>query len=284
MEFQKPGFWNKRSLGQNFLINPHIIDKLITVADINKNDTIVEVGPGTGNLTKKLAEKAKQVIAVEKDSRLIPILKNEFKDIHNVEIVTGDVLTYSGFPEAGLLENGRYKIVANIPYYITSKFLRTVFEKWPVPKLIVLTIQNEVARRIMAKPPPKSGKAASGQTHMNLLALSVQYYSKPEIISYISKNNFRPVPKVDSAIIRLGPRFPEVELPLEVQLLKSRELFKLIRTGFSEKRKQLASVLSKKLKIDKEKILEAFKKEGIAPNIRAENLSLEQWQKLSKIF
>ncbi len=281
--FQKQGFWKKRSLGQNFLINPHIIDKVITAAEISKNDTILEVGPGTGNLTKKIAEKANKVIAVEKDHRLIESLKENFKSSSRVEIIRGDILKLrirnlglgSRSLASGEIADG-YKIVANIPYYITSNLLRTIFESadWQMtrPKLIVLMVQKEVAQRIMAKPPD-----------MNLLALSVQYYSEPEVIGYISKNNFRPVPKVDSAIIRLAPR-TEVE-PQRfpgVRPRKNQELFELIRVGFSEKRKQLAPILSKKLKIEKEKILELFNQTGVEITARAENLSLEQWKLLEQ--
>ena len=262
-------FQTKKSLGQNFLVNPHILDRIISAAEISKDDVILEVGPGTGNLTKKLAEKAKKVIAIEKDGRLIEPLKQTFKDRPNVEIIGGDILnTKTDFVLQSPSLSDKYKIVANIPYYITSNLLRTIFESWPKPKLIVLTIQKEVAQRIMAKLP-----------HMNLLALSVQYYSKPEIIGYVSKNNFRPVPKVDSAIIRLGIRSQELGVRKD-----SKKLFSLMRMGFSEKRKQLAAVLSKKLKIKKEKILDALQKEGIDPKARAENLSLEQWQELTKIL
>ena len=291
--FQRQGFWKKRSLGQNFLINPHIVSRVVSAAKITKNDTIVEVGPGLGNLTQKLAEKSKKVIAIEKDSRLISILKNNLSNYGNVDIIEGDILkidTFTLLPPT----TASYKIVANIPYYITSHFLRKIFVSRSkasgelAPQLVILTIQKEVAQRIMARPP-----------HMNLLALSIQYYSTPEIISYISKNNFRPIPKVDSAIIRLISRskasgntdniytsrsLASGSTPGEGLGGETEELFKLMRLGFSEKRKQLASVLSKKLKIDKEKILESFQKEGIAPKARAENLSLEQWQKLSKIL
>lgn len=262
-KFQKQGFWKKKSLGQNFLINPRIIDKIILTTKVTKDDTILEIGPGPGNLTKKLAERAKLVIAIEKDRRLIPILKNEFKDKSNIKIIEGDILENS-FPEAWLLENGEYKAVGNIPYYITSSLLRVMFEKWPMPKLIVLMVQKEVAQRIIAKPP-----------HMNLLALSVQYYAEPKIISYVSKNNFRPVPKVDSAIISLKPKDQRLK-PEETE-----ELFKIIKAGFSGKRKQLASNLSKQLKIPKEKMIEIFEKLNLKPIIRAENLSLEQWGELS---
>src|SRR3989338_3838064 len=172
----KPSIIPKKSLGQNFLVNPRILNKIVEAAEISEKDTILEVGPGTGNLTQKLAEKAGKVIAVEKDRRLIEQLKEKFKDA-NAEIVEFDVLKLN---IETLIENLKlkienYKIVANIPYYITSRFLRTVFEKWPKPELIVLTIQKEVAQRIMAKP-AQAGKPP----HMNLLALSVQYYSEPE--------------------------------------------------------------------------------------------------------
>lgn len=265
----------KKSLGQNWLINPHILDKIVLTAEVDKNDTVLEIGPGTGNLTKKLAEQAGKVIAIEKDRRLIPILKETFKNYPNIEIVKADILRWA---PSQLRRCPSYKIVANIPYYITSNFLRTVFESWPQPKLIVLTIQKEVAQRIVAKPPPKNGKAVSGQAHMNLLALSVQYYSEPEIIGHISKNNFRPIPKVDSAVIRLKPHY---HWHRDNHGAHGKQLFELIRAGFSEKRKQLAPVLSKKLKKSKEKIIEAFEKLNLSPIIRAENLSLEQWEKLS---
>ncbi len=258
----------KKSLGQNWLVNPHILDKIVSTTEISKEDTVLEIGPGTGLLTKKLAEKAGKVIAIEKDRRLIEPLKETFKNYLNTEIIEGDVIAKAAFVIQRLPL--QYKIVANIPYYITSNFLRTVFEKWPTPTLIVLTIQKEVAQRIMAKPP-----------HMNLLALSVQYYSEPEIIGYISKNNFRPVPKVDSAIIRLRPKILEVEPPMEVQ---PRELFELIRIGFSEKRKQLAGNLLKHLKIPKEKTTDALTKLNLNRTARAEELSLEQWQELTKLL
>ncbi|MDO8496543.1 MAG: 16S rRNA (adenine(1518)-N(6)/adenine(1519)-N(6))-dimethyltransferase RsmA [bacterium] len=260
----------KKSLGQNFLINPHIIDKIVSAAEVSKDDIILEVGPGTGNLTMELAKKAKKVIAVEKDHRLIEYLREHLNNEHkNIEIIEGDILKM--LPDHCSLNSCGYKIVANIPYYITSHFLRNILESadWRMaqPKLIVLTIQKEVAQRIIAKPP-----------HMNLLALSVQYYSEPEIIGYISKNNFRPVPKVDSAIIRLNPKS-------EARNLKqTEEIFKVMRAGFSEKRKQLAPMLSKKLGINKDTVLEAFKKNELKETARAEELSLNQWQELAKIL
>ncbi|MDP3792905.1 MAG: 16S rRNA (adenine(1518)-N(6)/adenine(1519)-N(6))-dimethyltransferase RsmA [bacterium] len=265
----------KKSLGQNWLINPRILDKIISAAEIDKNDTILEVGPGTGNLTKKLAEKAGRVLAIEKDHRLIPVLKETFENYPNIEIIEADVLdTKMPFViQRASLYN--YKIVANIPYYITSNLLRKIFEVWPTPKLIVLTIQKEVAQRIIAKPP-----------HMNLLAFSIQYYADPEIVGYVSKNNFRPVPKVDSAIIRLRPSYHghhrSCDGSCDGAHGNNKQLFKLIKAGFSGKRKQLASNLSKQFKIPKEKIVEIFEKLNLTPTIRAENLSLEQWHELTK--
>ena len=241
----------KKSLGQNWLINPRILDKITVAANISKKDLVIEIGPGTGNLTEKLAQKAGLVVAIEKDRRLIDILKGKFKNQANIKIIESDILTLG---IETLNENGKfriedyhYKVVANIPYYITSRFLRKIFEEWPKPELIVLTIQKEVARRIMAKPP-----------HMNLLALSVQYYSEPEIINYVSKGNYAAE--------------------------KENIFFKLIRTGFSGKRKQLAVNLATNFNIKKGFILEKLKKIGINPHIRAENLSIKQWQELLKLL
>lgn len=265
-------FTPKKTLGQNFLINPHILDKITSVAEISKNDIILEVGPGTGLLTKKLADKAGRVVAIEKDHRLIEPLRERFRGYTNVEIIESDILELDPTALKSYCANG-YKIVGNIPYYITSNLLRTIFEKWPTPKLIVLTIQKEVAQRIMAMP-AQAGKPP----RMNLLALSVQYYSEPEIIGYISKNNFRPIPKVDSAIIKLRPHNQDYR----ATALQANKLFSLIKIGFSEKRKHLANLLAKKLDTDKEGIADAFQKTGIKSDARAENLSLEQWQELKE--
>src|SRR3990167_9618841 len=229
----------KKSLGQNFLINQRILDKIIQAVEVEPEDIIIEVGPGTGNLTEKLAKKADQVIAIEKDRRLIELLKEKFKD-SNIEIVEGDALEVdigNLLLSSISLAYGRkvnYKVVGNIPYYITSNLLRSIFEKWPRPELIVLTVQKEVAKRIVVKPPD-----------MNLLALSIQFYSDAEIISYVSKGSFRPIPKVDSAIIKLTPR----DQPL---LTDPKMFFKLIRAGFSGKRKQLVNNLAKNFGMIKE--------------------------------
>ncbi len=247
----------KKSLGQNFLVNPRILDKIVAAAEINKEDIVLEVGPGTGNLTARIAEKAKKVIAIEKDSRLIEQLKEKFKN-SSVEIVEGDILKLdvSGFR----FQVSGYKIVANIPYYITSKFLRIVFEEWPKPKLVVLTTQKEVAQRIVAKPPKT-----------NLLAVSIQFFAEPKVVGYISKENFRPRPKVNSALLRIKLRRARQSKEF------TERFFKIVRTGFSQKRKLLAGNLAAKLKLEKNDILKAFAGLGIDEKSRAENLSLESW-------
>ena len=247
-------FTTKKSLGQNFLVNKGILDKIIRAAELDKNDTILEIGPGTGVLTKKLARNAGRVIAVEKDCRLVEMLKTEIltKSVDgNVEIVEEDVLKFN--PTTYNLKPKAYKVIGNIPYYITSYLLKTVFEKWPVPIFIVLMVQKEVAQRIVAKPP-----------EMSLLALSVQFYAEPKIVSYVSRGSFRPMPKVDSAIIRLIPNS-------EQRTANSEQFFKLIKTAFAGKRKQLKNTLG----------IEILKNTGIKPESRPEELSLDDWLKLA---
>lgn len=251
----------KKSLGQNFLINAGILEKIVSAAELSLDDIVLEIGPGTGNLTKLLSEKAGRVIAIEKDHRLIEDLKTKFPD---TKIVEEDVLKFK--PEEYGLKDGGYKIVANIPYYITSNLLRIIFEKWPRPKLIILTVQKEVAKRIVAKPPD-----------MNLLALSVQLYSDAKVISYISRGSFRPMPKVDSAIIKLVPRE-------EVDLKNNEKIVAIAKKAFAGKRKQLVNNLSKNLDIPKDKVIRIIQELGIDDKVRAENLSIEKWSELSRFF
>ena len=244
-------FKPKKSLGQNFIINLGVLDKIVSAAELSPDDTVLEIGPGTGNLTKLLSEKAGHVITIEKDSRLIENLQEKFKD-SSVEIIEADILKFR-IENLKLLPAG-YKIVANIPYYITSNLIKTVFEKWPKPKLIVMTIQKEVAQRIVAKPPD-----------MNLLALSVQLYSGPKIISYISRGSFRPIPKIDSAIIRLEPRADSFDQEITQRILH------LARKAFAGKRKQLKNTLGANL----------LTKVGLNHQVRPEELTLDDWLKLA---
>ena len=244
----------KKSLGQNFLVNKGVVQKILNAAEITNSDLVLEIGTGKGVLTEELRKKANRVIAIEKDHRLINDLKNTFREFSNVEIIEDDVLKFDPYSIIHI----PYKIVANIPYYITSHLLKTIFEKWPMPELVVLMVQKEVAQRIVAKPP-----------EMNLLALSVQFFAEPKIISYVSRGSFRPIPKVDSAIIRLVPRR---EARITDQEFREK-FFKLAKTAFAGKRKQLKNTVG----------AEILGKAGIRPESRPEELFLEDWLKLTDI-
>jgi len=252
----------KKRLGQSFLIDKNALKKIVEAAKVRPSDVILEVGPGTGNLTLKLASRAKKVLAVEKDPILIPVLKEATRDFKNVKIIQGDILKFN--PKNHGLKTGGYKIVANLPYYITSVFLRKFLEEKSPPKEMVLTVQKEVAKRVVAQPPK-----------MNLLAVSVQFYARPKIISFIKKRSFWPQPKVDSAIIRLtvNKKRPAIDKNL---------FFKIVKAGFSQPRKQLAGNLIKHLKINQEEIKIWLLKNKISPECRAESLSPKSWQRLVK--
>jgi 16S rRNA (adenine1518-N6/adenine1519-N6)-dimethyltransferase len=253
-------FPSKR-LGQSFLIDKKVLKKIVEAAELSKNDIVLEVGPGIGNLTKELAKRAKKIIAVEKDKRMVEILEETLEDFKNVKIVRADILK---FP-IHQLQTTDYKLVANIPYYLTSYLIRKFLELKNKPKLIVLMVQKEVAQRICAKPPK-----------MNLLAVSVQFYAKPKIISFVSKNCFWPRPKVDSAIIKIKPL-----VNAEKRLIDADLFFRIVRAGFSQPRKQLINNLSKKLKKDKKIVRDWLLKCNIPPNKRAQALSIEDWKKLA---
>ena len=246
-------FKAKKSLGQNFLVNQGVLDKIVTAAELDKNDTVLEIGPGIGTLTEKLASVADRVIAVEKDRRLIEGLKDKFKN-SNIEIIEADILKLdisSLFRNLKLeIRNSDYKVVGNIPYYVTSNLLRKIFENWPRPELIVLMVQKEVAQRITARP-----------GDMNLLALSVQFYAEPKIISYVSRGSFRPMPKVDSALLRIKLRRAQQSKEM------AQRFFKLIKTAFAGKRKQLKNTIGS----------EVLKNTGIKSESRPEELSLDDW-------
>lgn len=248
---QKYNIQPNKVMGQNFLVNKNTLDEIIKTAKIEKGDTILEVGPGLGILTIELAKKAKKVIAIEKDKNLCEALQKilNTENIKNVEIVNKDILKISN------LEIQNYKLVANIPYYLTSPLIRKFLETKIQPNLMVLMIQKEVAERIIAK----DGK-------MSVLSVAVQFYAKPEIIDIVSKNCFYPIPKVDSAIIKLTPKtFPDID---------TKKFFGLVRAGFSSKRKMLKNNLPKV----------NLEKAGLNPMARAENLSIDDWLKLFNVL
>jgi 16S rRNA (adenine1518-N6/adenine1519-N6)-dimethyltransferase len=259
----------KKSLGQHFLHCRWVVDTLIGAAELTPKDTVLEIGPGTGILTRALASRTKQVIAVEKDQRLAAAIKKTLDNdgINNVNVVSGDILPLlkSDF------NRGSYKVVANIPYYLTSRLLRLLLEQQPHPETIVLTVQKEVAERILAKPP-----------QMNLLALSVQAFGTPKIIKTVPASCFTPTPRVDSAVIKIsdisGQFFQE-------NAVDKNHFFTLIRRAFSQKRKLLANSVSVQHSVlDKTEIESLIAGLGLSKNTRPQELSLQNWADLTKSY
>lgn len=254
-------------MGQNFLIDRTTLKKIIEAGQLTQEDIIVEVGPGIGTLTKELAQKVKKVIAIEKDRTMVEILKETLKNYNNIEVVQGNALlnTTHKIPT-------RYKVIANIPYYLTSPLIRKFLEEKHQPETMVLMVQKEVAQRICSTPP-----------HMSLLAVSVQFYAKAKIISYISNKCFWPSPKVDSAIINITPK-------TNLEKVDNDLFFKIVKAGFSQPRKQLINNLSKFLNKDlpaqagKNHIREWLLKNNINPQQRAETLSIQDWINLINNF
>jgi len=263
----------KKSLGQNFLTSQSVVDKIVETANLDSKDVVLEVGPGKGVLTQALLEKAGKVIAVEKDDALIYLLKEKFAQEIKEEklvLVRGDILKFdlpagkAGFEEYGL-KNSNYKIVANIPYYITGEFLRRTLSSDIQPSQMVLLVQKEVAERIA-----RSKKES-------ILSLSIKVYGEPKYIQTVKAGSFNPAPKVDSAILsieNLSKKFFDE--------VSEERFFKVIKTGFAHKRKLLLSNLS--VLKSREEIKKAFKEALINEKARAEELSLEQWLLMVKII
>jgi 16S rRNA (adenine1518-N6/adenine1519-N6)-dimethyltransferase len=251
-----------KGLGQNFLQDPFALEKIVSSAEIQSTDTVLEIGPGLGSLTRYLAVSAKEVVAVELDPNLLPPLKAVLSPYQNVRLVQGDILKLS---PRDLIAEKDYIVVANIPYYITSAVIRLLLENEPKPRRIVLTVQKEVAQRICAKP-----------GDMSLLALSVQVYGQPRIADHIPPDAFFPAPKVDSAVLVVGI-YPS---PLiRAELLDT--FFKLIKAGFSQKRKTLRNSLSSGLHISPTDAANFLTSANIDPQRRAETLSIQEWERLS---
>lgn len=257
------GLEPKKSLGQNFLFDENVLARIVDAADLQPNDEVLEIGPGLGSLTRQLASRAKRVVAVELDGRLIPALQNELVDLDNVEIVQGDILEQD---PAALFE-GPYKVVANVPYYITGAILRHLLSGNHKPSEIVLTVQKEVAERLTAVPP-----------NMSLLAVSVQYYGEVSRVTSIKAGAFWPRPDVDSAVIKIEVR-PQTQFKAE----QERAFFKLVRAGFSQKRKQLQKNL-RQLGFDRTAVTAALEEAGVEGARRAETLTLDEWQALAGVF
>jgi len=252
-----------KKLGQNFLVNKKALNDFIDACDLKKNDTVLEIGSGLGTITQEIAKKVKTVIAVEKDKKMCEIMKKTLRDFKNVKIIQTDILKINSKHHA--LNAKPYKVVGNLPFYITAPVIRKFLEAEIFPKEMVFMIQKEVGQRICAKPPD-----------MNLLAISVQFYAQPKIISYLSKNSFWPQPKVDSAILKVS------SIKHQVSSINKNLFFEVVRAGFSSPRKQLINNLSKKLKIDKAWTEKWLLKNNIQSNQRAETLSVQDWINLTK--
>lgn len=258
----------KQSLGQNFLADPGALSHIIDVAGVGPNDVVLEIGPGTGTLTQRLASVVKHVVAVEIDSRLIPILKRQTAGYPNVTVVEADILkTDIGtlMWEAG--NTRTYQVVANLPYYITSAILRHLLDTPLRPTRLTLTVQREVAERMVAEP-----------GDMSLLAVSVQFYGNVKITHRLKAGAFWPVPGVDSAVVRIDVHQHERAVPVE----EERMFFRIAKAGFGQKRKQLKNALSGGLGLKSRPVVEAMEQAGVAPQRRAETLSLAEWAALSK--
>lgn len=254
-----------KSLGQNFLIDPVYLDLVADAGDITKEDTVLEIGAGLGNLTRLLAARAKEVLSVELDPDLIPILQSVITPNQNVRIIQGDILKVD---LSNLFPSTEYLVVANIPYYITSNLIRHLTSSGKRPLRIVLTIQKEVAERITAQ----SGK-------LNLLGLSVQVFGAPIVISKVPAGAFYPVPKVDSAILRVD-LYPS---PLISEDLLD-TFFLVAKAGFSQKRKTLRNSLSAGLRLEKSTVEDLLANADIDASRRAETLRLEEWISLINLY
>ncbi|RGE00461.1 Ribosomal RNA small subunit methyltransferase A [uncultured Clostridium sp.] len=270
---QKYEFMFQKKFGQNFLIDTHVLEKIISAAGITKNDCVLEIGPGIGTMTQYLAENAGHVVAVEIDRNLIPILKETLADYDNVTVINEDILRVDIKALAEEYNGGKpIKVVANLPYYITTPIIMGLFESgMPIDNITVM-VQKEVADRM---------KEGPGSKDYGALSLAVQYYAEPEIVANVPPNCFIPRPNVGSAVIRLTRH---KEMPVEVK--DPALMFKIIRASFNQRRKTLQNGLGNapELPYTKEQIAAAIAEMGLTPTIRGEALSLAQFAQLSDIL
>jgi 16S rRNA (adenine1518-N6/adenine1519-N6)-dimethyltransferase len=256
----------KKGLGQNFLIDGNILKKIAAAAELTPTDTVIEVGPGLGVLTETLAAQAGKVIAIELDNNLAEILKKHFSVSAGVTVINQDILKIN--PADILGEQTEYKVVANLPYYITSAVIRHFLEAPVKPDTMVLMVQKEVAKQITAQP-----------GEMSLLSVSVQLYGKPTLVGTVGAGCFYPAPKVDSAILKIDV-YPKPIVATE----DITGFFDIVRAGFSANRKQLPNSLSNGLKVPKTDVIPLLEQAGIDPKRRAETLTIDEWGGLYKVF
>jgi 16S rRNA (adenine1518-N6/adenine1519-N6)-dimethyltransferase len=254
----------RKGLGQHFLVDAEVLSLIIATADLKPDDTIVEVGPGLGILTQELAQKAGNVVAIELDDGLAALLKKRLVSFNNVTIINADVLKTE---PKDIVKGQGYKVVANLPYYITSPVLRHFLEASVKPQTMVVMVQKEVAEAIAAKP-----------GDMSLLSVSVQFYGSPEIISTVPPESFYPAPEVSSAIVQIAV-YPQPAVDVD-----EKGFFDTVRAGFAAPRKQLANSLAKGLGKGKAEVLPFLQKAGIDPQRRAETLTIEEWAGLHRFL
>ncbi len=271
---QKYNFMFQKKFGQNFLIDTHVLDKIISAAGITSDDMVLEVGPGIGTMTQYLCESARKVIAVEIDKNLIPILENDtLKEYDNVRVINEDILKLDINKLVNEENSGKpIKVVANLPYYITTPIVMGLFESHVPIESITIMVQKEVADRMQCGP---------GTKDYGALSLAVQYYAKPEIVANVPPNCFMPRPNVGSAVIKLTRHEkPPVEVKDETLM------FKLVRAAFNQRRKTLQNSVnnSPELHLNKEQVVEALDKMGLSQTIRGEALSLEQFAELANLL
>ncbi|MFA6587970.1 MAG: 16S rRNA (adenine(1518)-N(6)/adenine(1519)-N(6))-dimethyltransferase RsmA [Patescibacteria group bacterium] len=270
-QLQNSRIWPNKSLSQNFLVDQEILQKIILNADLQKDELVLEVGAGLGILTWELAKRVKKVLAVEYDQQILPMLKENLKSLNNVKILQADIMK---FPIQELLKNfgseevRKYKIVANLPYHLTSHFLKKFLSSDFPPNSFSLLLQKEVALRICAKP-----------GDMSLLSISVQMFGQPEIGVFVPKQAFWPQPKVDSAILNIKRRIK----PLGNEFTRF-QVFKFAKIAFSAKRKTLVNALSGGLHETPNKIRAYLNTLGLSPMIRAQELNLDQWFSLARLL
>ncbi|MCF0130250.1 MAG: 16S rRNA (adenine(1518)-N(6)/adenine(1519)-N(6))-dimethyltransferase RsmA [Pseudobutyrivibrio sp.] len=264
------GFSFKKQYGQNFLIDGNILDKIIESADITKDDFVLEIGPGIGTMTQRLCEEAKEVVAVEIDKTLLPVLEDTLSTYKNVTVINEDILKVDIKKLAEEKNEGKpIKVVANLPYYITTPIIMELFESHVPLESITIMVQKEVADRMQEGP---------GSKEYGALSLAVQYYSAPEVVCVVPPSCFMPQPKVASSVITLRcHEKPPVEC-------NEKLLFQLIRASFNQRRKTLQNGLSNGLHFSKEEISQAIAEAGFSPTIRGEALSLQDFARLADIL
>jgi len=267
------GFRPKKRLGQHFLVDESVLERILSAADLSDGDVVIEIGPGLGILTRGLAERGARVIAVELDSKLVAMLRKRLAASAGVKIIHADILkvTARQLLQDGLAESGtdrEYKVIANLPYYISSPVLRHFLEAEPRPRRMVVMVQKEVGEAIAAAP----GK-------MSLLSVRTQFFCRPAIVCYVPATSFDPPPKVESVVLRL-----DVYLRPPIDVSDTAGFFNFVTHGFSSPRKQLRNSLSHSLQLPPDQVVVLLDKAGIEARRRAETLSLEEWRELFITF